>query len=95
MAKNQSGPTLNWRRRVCVDAAGGEPLMFVEGHDDAIVGMAEVDGEARVVYDNEAIVRELMRRDGMDREGAIEFFEYDIAGAKGSAGPPLFLRPLA
>ncbi len=72
--------------------ADGEALMFVDGHDDAIVGVSEIDGDVRVVYDREAIVRELMRRDQMDREGAVEFFEYNIAGASFGAPPPLFIR---
>jgi hypothetical protein len=78
-------------RRGCLEMVDGEPLAFVDGHDDAILGVAVVDGEPRVVYDQEAIVRALMRRDGMDREGAVEFFEYNIAGAACGAPPALFV----
>jgi len=92
-AKSQLGHAPICRRQRCVDAADGEPLMFVDGHDDAIVGVAEVDGEARVVYDDEAIIRKLMRRDGMDREGALEFFEYNMAGC-GGEGRPVFMQSL-
>jgi hypothetical protein len=79
-------------RQVCLGIADGEPLAFIEGHDDAIVGVAEVDGEPRVVYDIETIVRELIRRDNMDRDGAIEFFEYNIASVAAEAPHPLFIR---
>jgi hypothetical protein len=90
-AKSQLGHAPECRRQMCVDAVGGEAVMFVDGHDDAIIGVTEVDGEARVVYDSEAIIRKLMRRDGMDREGAVEFFEYNIAGVSCGASPALFV----
>jgi hypothetical protein len=78
------------RRAACMEFADGEPLVCLEGHDDALLGVAEVDGEPRAVYDANAIVRRLMRRDGMDREGAWEFFEYNMAGS--GAGSPIFVR---
>lgn len=74
------------RRAACEELADGEPLAFVDGHDGAILGFAEVEGAPRVVYDRGAIIEALMLRDGMDEEGAIEFFEYNIAGAR--LGPP-------
>lgn len=80
------------RRQFCLDAAGDDMLVFIEGHDDAIMGLAEVEGGQRVVYDRSAIVRRLMRRDGMDEDGAEEFFEYNIDGSKLSFSPPIILR---
>jgi len=94
-AKSASEQRPSWRRQACLDAAGGKPLMFVDGHDDAIMGVAEVRGEPRVVYNIEAIVHELMRRDGMDREGALEFFEYNIVGARIGKRAPVFLTTLS
>ena len=80
------------RRQACLESAEGEPLVFVDGHDDAILGLVEVDGEPRVVYDRGAIVRGLMRRDGMDEEGAAEFFDYNIANTYVDSTPPLFIH---
>lgn len=79
------------RRQACLESAEGERLVFVDGHDDAILGLAEVEGEPRVVYDRGAIIRGLMRRDGMDEEGAVEFFEYNIANCRIGAAAPCFL----
>lgn len=79
------------RRRRCMDACDDEPLVFVDGHDDAILGLAEMEGEQRVVYDQSAIVRRLMNRDGMDEEGAEEFFSHNIAGSKIFHSAPIFL----
>ena len=80
------------KRQACLEITEGEPLVFVDGHDDAILGLAEVEGEARVVYDRSAIIRGLIFRDGMDEEGAVEFFEYNIEGSKLSPLSPIFLR---
>lgn len=80
------------RRQACLEMVDGEALTFVDGHDDAILGVVEVEGEPRVVYDDETIVRALMRRDGMDREGAGEFFEYNIASAAFGGPIPLFVQ---
>lgn len=79
-------------RQGCMDAAGGnEPLVFVDGHDDAILGIAERNGDVFVVYDQSKIIRLLCKRDGMDKEGAAEFFEYNIAGAYLGPSSPTFL----
>jgi hypothetical protein len=81
------------RRRFCSDFSGDEKLVFIDGHDDAILGVAEVEGDTRVVYDHGAVIRRLMRRDGMDLEGAEEFFNYNIEGCNVSPSAPIFLRP--
>lgn len=83
-------------RQACLNAADGDELVFIEGHDDAIIGVADVDGELRVVYGRAGIGRKLMARDGMDRQGAAEFVDYNIVGAfPGDNGPVLLcaIRP--
>ncbi len=76
-------------RQACLNAADGDELVFIEGHDDAIIGVADVDGELRVVYGQAGIVRKLMARDGMDRQGAVEFVDYNIVGAALGAPAPI------
>lgn len=53
-------------RRACLKMVDGEPLAFVGGPDDAIVGVVEVDGEPRVVYDQG---RDRPRADAPRRHG--------------------------
>src|SRR5476649_2957031 len=80
-------------RRACIDSVDGDvALVFVDGHDDAILGVAERDGEVCVIYDQAKIIRTLRRRDGMDKEGATEFFEYNIVGSLLGAATPIFVR---
>jgi hypothetical protein len=82
-------------REACINAVEDEGmLVFVEGHDDAILGVAERNGEVFIVYNMASVIRTLRRRDGMDKEGAVEFFEYNIAGSCGGADTPAFVRPL-
>lgn len=82
-------------RQACIDAVGGDELLFLDGHDDAILGMAERDGEACVVYDRGKVIQALRRRDGMDKDGAAEFFEYNIAGSWFGPATPVFVRSMS
>ena len=80
------------RRQACIDLAGeDEPMLFIDGHDDAIIGVADRDGDDVIVYDIEKIVRRLRQRDGMTKEDAEEFFAYNILGSFGGQSAPVFL----
>lgn len=78
----------------CLDMVGDEDLMFLDGHDDAIIGVAERDGGFLVVYDQAKILRKLCRRDGMEWEEAEEFFDFNVAGAWMGEQTPIFLKRL-
>jgi len=82
---------LHPKRQWIDDIAGqrGESLLVADGFDDQIVGVTEVVGDARVVYDAEGIVEALVQR-GLPWEEAQEYFEFNIAGAHGE-GFPLYL----
>ena len=82
------------RQQACLALSGEEDLLFLDGHDDAIIGVAERDGIFLVAYDQARILRKLRRRDGMDRVGAEEFFEFNIAGAFIGERTPVFLKRL-
>lgn len=62
------------RERLC-DAGYEESIVFENpDYDSAIIG---VDDDGRVVYDFYKMVQELMDKDGMSQEEAIEFIEYN------------------
>lgn len=69
-----------------------ESLLFAEGYDDAIMGIAELNGTASVVYDSAKVVKILRSRDGMTRADAEEFFAYNVAGAFLGESSPIFLQ---
>ena len=66
-------------------------LLFADGYDDAIVGFAERDSVMLVVYDVRKILRLLRVRDGMSRDEAQEFFDFNIAGSWVGEQTPVWL----
>ena len=61
-------------------------------YDDAIIG---VDQDGRIVYDYDKMVDSLVKEDGMSREDAIEFIEYNTVRTipyMGSMAPVLLHR---
>lgn len=53
-----------------------------DGFDDAILGIAErCSQEAVLLYDYESMIDVLMRRDGLNRENAEEYLQFNVIGA--------------
>ena len=68
------------RADALVDLLGGDVLQ-ADGLDDAIIGYVERCGEPiRLVYDRETAIDILMNDIG-DREAAVEYFDFNTAGA--------------
>ena len=68
--------------------SANEEAMLVDGHDDALAGY---DTKGRAIYLVEHILGTLMERDGMSREEAIEFFDFNIAGAYVGEYTPIYM----
>lgn len=67
-------------------------LMCIDGHDYAIIGVAErINMEPVVAYDEEKIIETLMDRDNMTYEEAVEFFDFNIKGAWVGETTPIFI----
>lgn len=70
-----------------------EKMLVVDGHDDAILGIASRFGMDDVVaYDYEKVIAELAK--DMSRDEAEEFFQFNILGAWCGEGTPLFVTLL-
>lgn len=68
-------------------------LLFLEpeAFDEAIIGLASrADGLLVVAYDYMTCL-EVVMRDGMDREEAEEYFEFNVIGAWSGDGTPVFV----
>jgi len=69
-------------------------LLQADGFDDAIIGYAEVwtdKGQAIVMaYDRDKCIDVLME-DGMDRDEAVEYFEFNVVGAYVGEMTPCFV----
>jgi hypothetical protein len=68
-------------------------VLFADGFDDAIVGLVMRFGfeSPIVLYDRKKCIEILTVRDGMDEEGAEEFFQFNVEGAWVGAETPCFL----
>jgi hypothetical protein len=67
-----------------------EGLLFADGFDDAIIGVAERSGmEPVVAYDVNKII-EILARD-MSEDEAVEYFEFNILGAYMGERTPVFV----
>ena len=66
--------------------------MRADGFDEAILGVAQRCGQAEIIaYDTEKILEILQAREGMTAEEAVEYFEFNIAGAWVGEETPIFI----
>ena len=73
-------------------AAVDASALFADGFDYAILGITEVAGGWRVCYDTGRVLELLVLEHGMDEEGAIEYFDFNIAGAYVGPLTPIFVQ---
>lgn len=67
-----------------------DDLLFADGFDDAILGVAERIGmEAVVAYSTPKIIEILARE--MTEDEAVEYFEFNILGAYVGERTPVFI----
>jgi hypothetical protein len=65
--------------------------LLADGFEDALIGYVERFGQPTVaLYDREKCIGVLMKRDGMSREDAEEFFGFNVIGAWVGENTPAF-----
>lgn len=77
-------------RQSLVDRFCDDGLLFADGYDAAILGVAYRDHVHVVVYDTDKIISTLMA--DMSREDAIEYFEFNVEGAYVGERTPIYVR---
>ena len=66
--------------------------MLADGFDEAILGMCiQFGSEPVVAYDFNKCVKIVMERDGMEREEAIDFINFNVVGAYVGLSTPVFI----
>ena len=71
-----------------------ETIMFADGFDDAIVGVGNsFGGSLCAIYDTDLIVKQCMK-DGMEYDEALEYFDFNIAGAYVGEQTPIFIHKI-
>jgi len=70
-------------------------MLKIDGHDDAIVGKACIwANQSRadvLIYSGEKIMDELVERDGMSAEEALEYIDFNIEGAYMGPDTPIIM----
>ena len=66
--------------------------MTADGFDEAILGMCiQFGSEPVVAYDFNKCVEIVMERDGMEREEAVDFINFNVVGAYIGLSTPVFI----
>ena len=71
-------------------AVENNETMFVDGFDDAIIGLDTSGDVFRVIYDRDKMIDILRDRDRMDLDEAIDYLEYNVWGAYVGEGTPIY-----
>ena len=67
-----------------------EQILLLDGFDDAFIGIGNQFNKLIAIYDRNKCI-EVLEESGMDVEGAIEYFEFNIQSAYVGEGTPIFL----
>ena len=70
----------------------GEGLLVADGFEDAFMGVGSQFSQTVAVYNRDKCIDILIIRDGIDREEAEEYFEYNVQGAYVGENTPVFLE---
>ena len=70
-------------------------MLVADGYDEAVLGVARRCSQPDLIaYDVEKIIEILMTRDDMTYEDAVEFFDFNIAGAWVGEETPIFINKM-
>tara|TARA_R100000008_G_scaffold26525_1_gene14512 strand:+ start:281 stop:550 length:270 start_codon:yes stop_codon:yes gene_type:complete len=69
-----------------------DELLFADGYDSAIIGVACGHDLPRVVYDYDAMIEACMQEAGMTYEDSVEWIEYNTIGAYVGKNTPIYIH---
>lgn len=70
-----------------------EDALLADGFEEAILGSVYLPAVGRVaLYDVDRCLDILVKRDGMTEDEAVEYFEFNVAGAYVGPKTPLFAK---
>ena len=78
-----------------MEATGGQVMegaLTADGFEKALLGFGHQFNTPVAVYSKDRCLHVLMERDGMSREDAIEYFDFNVAGAWVGESTPVFLE---
>lgn len=77
--------------QLLIDANDQTQALFVDGYDDAIIGV-QLDYE-KVVYDKDKMI-DILVKEGMDPSDAMEHLEYNVWNAYVGVHTPIYVDTL-
>lgn len=87
--------TNHYEKRLVASESNPE-MLFADGFEEALTGVVHrAGGNPVACYDMEKCIEILVTRDGMTREEAEEFFDYNVIGAYAGENTPCFHSPLS
>lgn len=94
MSRDPESPIENVRRiSAQMEEGGDEPLLTMDDFDECIVGVVRRFNDVFVLYDQAKVIAQL-EAGGMTEEEAIEYFDFNQAGAWVGKATPAFLLPV-
>ena len=69
----------------------GEELIFADGFDDAIIGVATGFDSQRVVYCYVSMIETMMKEDNISYEDALDWIEYNTLGSYIGKNTPIYV----
>ena len=69
----------------------GEDLIFADGFDDAIIGVATGFDSARVVYCYASMIEVMMKDNNISYEDALDWIEYNTLGSYIGKNTPIYV----
>jgi len=69
-------------------------VLLADGFEEALMGTAQVFSKTVALYDREKCIQVLVKRDGMSREDAEEYFDFNVTGAYVGEMTPAFATVL-
>tara|TARA_R110002020_G_scaffold406866_1_gene617010 strand:+ start:173 stop:454 length:282 start_codon:yes stop_codon:yes gene_type:complete len=69
-----------------------DELLFADGYDSAIIGVACGHDSARVVYNVQLMIDACMQEAGMTHQDSVEWLEYNTFGAYVGANTPIYVE---
>ena len=70
----------------------GDDLLFADGFDGAIIGIADGHDSGRVIYDYEKMIEVFMEREDATYSEAVEWLDFNTVGSYVGEQTPIYLR---
>ena len=70
----------------------GDDLLFADGFDSAIIGVADGHDSGRVIYDYEKMIEAFMEQEGATYSEAVEWVDFNTVGSYVGEQTPIYLR---